>query len=51
MKLVLILVGVGLLAMGCAPAEMAIPLAGADGWLQVLANSESHGVPLLAVNW
>lgn len=51
MKLVLVIIGVGLLAMGCSPIEMAIPLAGADGWMQILSNSEARGVPVLAMNW
>ncbi|SFR43283.1 hypothetical protein [Litoreibacter janthinus] len=51
MKLFLILIGVGLVSMGCSPVEVAIPLAGADGWLQILADNEVRGVPLLAMNW
>lgn len=51
MKLFLILVGVGVIAMGCSPIEMAIPLAGADGWMQILSDSEVSGVPVLALNW
>lgn len=50
-KLVLIFVGLGLLVMGCSPIEMAIPLAGADGWMQILTDSEAKGVPVLALNW
>jgi len=51
MKLFLIFVGVGVLAMGCSPIEMAIPLAGADGWMQILSNSDVKGMPVLALNW
>ncbi|PTX54106.1 hypothetical protein C8N43_2912 [Litoreibacter ponti] len=51
MKLVMIFVGMGLLIMGCSPIDMAIPLAGADGWMQVLADSDAKGLPVLALNW
>lgn len=51
MKLFLILVGVGVIAMGCSPIEVAIPLAGADGWMQILTDSDVSGMPVLALNW
>ncbi|WP_281857079.1 hypothetical protein [Litoreibacter halocynthiae] len=51
MKLRFTLICVGLLATGCSPVAVAIPLAGPDGWMQMLSDSNAQGVPLLSMNW
>ena len=51
MKLALVLLCAGFIPMGCSPIRIAIPLAGVDGWMQMLSDSEAKGVPVLAMNW
>lgn len=51
MKLFLVLVGVGLVAMGCSPINVGIPLSGVDGWMQLLSDGDAKGVPVLSMTW
>lgn len=51
MKIVLVLVGLGLVSMGCSPINVGIPLSGVDGWMQVLTDSDASGVPVLSLTW
>jgi hypothetical protein len=50
-KIVLALLGLRFLTAGCAPIEMAIPLADPGGWMQLLSDSEANGVPVLSMAW
>ncbi|RLJ59116.1 hypothetical protein BCF46_1260 [Litoreibacter meonggei] len=51
MKLAFALICGCTLAAGCSPIQVAIPLAGVDGWVQLLSDSDAKGVPVLAMNW
>ena len=51
MKVILVLIGLGLVATGCSPINVGIPLSGVDGWMQVLSDSEARGVPVLSLTW
>ncbi|MEP3347906.1 MAG: hypothetical protein ABJN34_02745 [Litoreibacter sp.] len=51
MKVILVLVGVALLEMGCSPINVAVPLSGAEGWMEMLSDGGAKGVPVLSMTW